>query len=335
MTLDADVIVDRRKMRRKLAFWRIVGLLALAAVVIGAVLIATDAGDIVSKHRAHIARITVSGMITDSRKQQKLIEKIGKSSAVEGVIVSINSPGGTTTGGEALYEALRALSEKKPLVAHIGTLGASAGYMTALASDHIVARRSSLTGSIGVIIQYGEISQLLDTIGVKMDSVKSAPLKAEPNFYKPASPEARGVLEDVVRDGYDWFVDMVSDRRGMELAKARGLADGRIYTGAQALKLGLIDAVGGEKTAVEWLETEKAVEKDLPIRDWTLDNQVNDLSFAEAMVQSFIRMVGGQILASAGGEIRLLPDAVALDGLLSVWQVHPSTKNELAEGASR
>ncbi len=335
MTLDADVIVDRRRLRRKLAFWRIVGFVAVAAVAIGAILYFADVGDVVSRHRAHIARISVAGMITDSRDQQRLIAKVAKSDAVKAVIVSINSPGGTTSGGEALYDALRELAEKKPTVAHIRTLGASAGYMVALASDHIVARRSSLTGSIGVIIQYGEVSKLLDTIGIKMDEVKSAPLKAAPNFYKPASPEARAVLEDVVRDSYDWFVGMVSDRRHMEMVEARRLADGRIYTGAQALQNGLIDAVGGEKIAIDWLETEKQVKKDLPIRDWKTKNTIDDLSFSQAIVQNFIRMAGREILTGLGRDLLVLPDAVALDGLLSVWQARPSSENDLAEGASR
>lgn len=335
MTLDADVIVDRRRLRRKLAFWRVVGFAAIAAVAIGAILYFADVGDVVSRHRAHIARISVSGMITDSREQQKLIDKVADSDAVKAVIVSINSPGGTTSGGEALYEALRELAAEKPTVAHIRTLGASAGYMAALASDHIVARRSSLTGSIGVIIQYGEASKLLDTIGIKMDEVKSAPLKAAPSFYKPASPEARAVLEDVVRDSYDWFVGMVSDRRRMALDEARRLADGRIYTGAQALKNGLVDAVGGEKTAINWLETEKQVEKDLPIRDWKPKNPIDDLSFSQAIVQNFVRMAGREILSGVGSGSYLLPDAVALDGLLSVWQARPSSDNDIAEGASR
>ena len=335
MALDADVIVDRRRLRRKLAFWRVVGFIALAAVLIGGVLYATNAGDVVGRHRAHIARITVSGLITDNRRQQKMIKKIAKSDAVKGVIVSINSPGGTTTGGEALYEALRELGEKKPVVAHIGTLGASAGYMIALASDHIVARRSALTGSIGVIIQFGEVSKLLDTVGIKMDSVKSAPLKAEPNFYTPTSPDARRVLEDVVGDSYDWFVGMVSERRKLTLAEARRLGDGRIYTGAQAHKNGLVDAIGGEKVAVAWLETEHKITEDLPLRDWKPEKPINDLSFSSAVVRNLIAVIGETVLSGISGGLGYHRDAVALDGLLSVWQAHAPDKENLAEGAAQ
>jgi len=168
-----------------------------------------------------------------------------------------------------------------------------------------------------------------------MDEVKSAPLKAEPNFFKPASPEARAVLEDVVNEGYAWFVGMVSERRDIDLARAREIADGRIYTGSQALEKGLIDAVGGEKQAVAWLESERQVAKDLPIRDWQVEKPINDLSFSGAIVRNFMGFVAATILSDLGGTLNGYRDGVAVDGLLSVWQARPQIKDNLPEGASR
>ena len=115
--IDADLIVDRRRLRRKLALWRVIGVVAVAALIAGIVVYTAGIGDVAGRSRAHIARISISGLITDDRAKRELIEKVGNSAAVKAVIVSINSPGGTTVGGEALYEALRKLGEKKPVVA--------------------------------------------------------------------------------------------------------------------------------------------------------------------------------------------------------------------------
>ncbi|MBB4305620.1 protease-4 [Rhodobium orientis] len=333
--IDADLIVDRRRLRRKLALWRVIGVVAVAALIAGIVVYATGIGDVAGRSRAHIARISISGLITDDRAKRELIEKVGKSDAVKAVIVAINSPGGTTVGGEALYEALRSLGEKKPVVAHIGTVGASAGYMVALATDHIVARRSALTGSIGVIIQFGEASKLLETIGISMDEVKSSPLKATPNFYKPASEEARQVLKDVVDDSYDWFVGLVRERRNMTPARATTLADGRIYSGAQALENGLIDAIGGEDVAISWLETERDVAPGLPVRDWKKDEGINDLPFSAAVMRKFAWLLGDKAAATLGRELGLFRDGAPLDGLISVWQPSTTTQNNASQGAPR
>ena len=130
--------------------------------------------------------------------------------------MAINSTGGATTGGEALYEALRKLAAKKPTVATVGTFGASAAYMAAIATDHIVARRTSITGSIGVIFQYPEVSELLDKLGVRVEEIKSAPLKAEPSPFKPATRGGQGGRSPASSaTPIDWFVDIVAERRGL------------------------------------------------------------------------------------------------------------------------
>lgn len=266
MSLDADSIVERRRTRRALGLWRAAAVVAVVALVGGIVLSRT--GGLGGRHAPHIARIPISGVITEDRKRLAMIREIGDSTQVRGVIVAIESPGGTTSGGEALYESIRALSAKKPTVAVTGTIATSAGYMVALATDRIITRRNAITGSIGVLVQFGEVSRLLDMIGVKMEAVKSAPLKATPNPTEPTSAATRDMLAGMVRDSYDWFVGLVAERRHMTPQVARGLADGRIVTGHQALDLGLIDAIGGEDAGVAWLETERDVPRDLPVVDW-------------------------------------------------------------------
>ncbi len=130
----------------------------------------------------HIARVTVSGIITDDRKMQELIERVGKADQVKAVILDIDSPGGTTTGGEAMYDAVRRLAEKKPVVAVCGTLATSAAYIVALATDRIFVYGNTITGSVGVIFQWADVTELLHTLGIKVEEVKSGPSegRAEP-----------------------------------------------------------------------------------------------------------------------------------------------------------
>ena len=125
------------------------------------------------------------------------------------MLVSIDSPGGTTTGAERLYDAIRRLSVKKPTVAVVGTLAASGGYIAALGADEIVAQGNSLVGSIGVLVEYPNFAKLLDKIGVKVENVKSAPLKASPNGFEPTTPEARAALASIVDDSFVWFKELV------------------------------------------------------------------------------------------------------------------------------
>ncbi len=319
MSLDADALVDRRRLRRKLTFWRVAAFSVAVIALVGAIMAVSNFGEM-SKRRAHIARIAIDGMILENRDQLKLIEEVGKTETVQGVIVSINSPGGSTTGGEALYEALKDLASKKPMVAEIRTVGASAGYMIALASDHIVARYNSITGSIGVLFQYGNIAELMDTLGVEMDAVKSSPLKAEPDFYSEASPEAKAVLETLVNDSYEWFVDLVAERRKLSPSDARALADGRIYSGHAAQQNGLIDAIGGEKTSIAWLESERQVSTDLPVINWYTRAERDGLPLSVKMTQGIGFGIANGLMEELDLAKWLISPAITLDGLVSVWQ---------------
>ncbi len=313
--LDPDVVADRRRLKRRLGLWRAVAFV-LAVVALAAV--AARLGgvdDLVDKARPHVARLSVKGIILDDRKTLETIAKLGETDAVKGVVVSIDSPGGATSGGEGLYTALRALSAKKPTVAHVGSLAASAGYLTALGTDHIVVRRTALTGSIGVLVQWGDVSKLMETVGVKLEEVKSTPMKAEPTPFKPTSPEARAMLDRVVKDTYGWFVGLVAERRGLTPEKARELADGRVVTGAQALELKLVDELGEESVAQAWLES-KGVDKGLKIRDWKPERKIGDWPMAESVTAAIVRGT----LSALGLESRV--DAVrSLDGLQSVWHL--------------
>ena len=334
MTFDADMIVDRRRLRRKLTFWRVIAIIGVAAAIIvaGSYAYGLQGG---AKNRPHIARLEISGLITDDRDRLKLIDRLTKSDAVKGVIVAINSPGGSTTGGEGVVEALAKLRDKKPVVAHIGTVGASAGYMIAIAADHVVARRNSITASIGVLFQFGNASKLLDMIGVHMEAVKSAPLKAEPDFFSETTPEARAMLASLVKDSYDWFVDFVAERRNLSDETARGLADGRVMTGNQALEAKLIDQLGGEDDARQWLIREKGLDAGLPVIDWRKDDAaLAGLGFTGKVAQLFGKGVAEAVFGSSSLRKIVLPEALMLDGLVSVWQAPSIAETEMTGGAN-
>ena len=196
----------------------------------------------------------------------KLFDKVGKADQVKAVILDINSPGGTTTGGEAMYDAIRRLAEKKPVVATCGTLATSAAYIVALATDRIFVYGNTITGSVGVIFQWADVTELLKTLGIKVEEVKSGSLKAVPNPFEPTDEAARAVTEEMVEDAKVWFVGLVKTRREIEPDSVPGLTDGRIYSGRQAVEYKLVDQIGDERAARAWLAKERGVPKGLRIR---------------------------------------------------------------------
>ena len=265
--IEAETVIERRRLRRRLTLWR---LLAVVLAVFFIALLATGnqrfAGS--GSFLPHIARVSVSGLITDDQKMIELLDKVGKSTQVRAVILDINSPGGTTTGGEAMYDAIRQLAEKKPVVAVCGTLATSAAYIVALATDRIFVYGNTITGSVGVIFQWADVSELMRTLGVKVEEIKSGPLKAVPNPFQPADEKARALGEEMVQEAKVWFVDLVAKRRKIEPAIVPGLTDGRIYSGRQAVELKLVDEIGDEKDAKRWLQKERAVTPGLSVVEW-------------------------------------------------------------------
>ncbi len=303
MSLETDLLLDRRRLKRRLFFWRSFAVLA----VLAAVLVALRDGDL-GFGRSHLARLSVSGIVTEDRKLTQAVHKLADDDSVKALIVAIDTPGGSVAGGEALHDAIAYVAEKKPVVAVMGGTAASAGYMLAVHSARIFARAGTLTGSIGVLLQTGEVSGLLKSIGVSADAITSGPLKDQPSFTRPLTPQGREVLQGLVMDMYDQFVGMVASGRHMDVAKVRELADGRAYTGRQALKLGLIDAIGGEHDARLWLAQEKGVSEDLPVEDVSTAGLASrTLSLSLGWMLRFL-------------EKSLFSQGVILDGAWAIWQ---------------
>ena len=311
----SDYLFDRRKLRSKVTFWRVAAFLFLVAAA-GALTWRVSGVD-VAHLQPHIARISIEGLITGDRDTLKLIDDVAKSNAAA-VIVSIESPGGTTSGAERIYDHLRKLSDKKPTVAVVGGLAASGGYIAAMGAERIVAQGNSIVGSIGVLFQYPNFSKLMETVGVKVEEVKSSPLKASPNPYEQTSPEARAALDLLVKDSFGWFKGLVSERRQLEGKALDQVTDGRVFTGRLALELKLIDQLGSEQDAIKWLEDEKKIASHLPVRDWKRRKNIEKLGLLGL----------GSVVAEAAGLSELaawlqkseqIQRATVLDGLMSIW----------------
>jgi protease-4 len=320
MSLDADHIVDRRRMRRKLTFWRVLTVLvAVAGIAAVTYALAPRGGGL--GRTSYIARIKIQGLIRGDQERVEALERLGRTSA-KAVIVHIDSPGGTTAGAEQLNDSLTRLKQKKPIVVVVDGLAASGGYIAALAADHIVAQETSLVGSIGVLFQYPNFTELLKTVGVQVETIKSSPLKAAPSGFEPTSPEARAAIEAVVLDTYGWFKHLVQTRRSLDQGELVRVSDGRVFTGRQGLALKLIDEIGDEKSAVAWLAKTKNINADTPVRDYRLEPRFGDLPFLHVAAVTVLQSVGLRELAQrleAWSAFQAV-ERLNLDGLLALWQ---------------
>jgi protease IV len=299
MPYDADALLDRRRLKRRLRVWQAVTLL----VVVGAILSFLQAqGNLFRGER--IVRIHVEGVIVRDDARSRTLARLAGDDDVRGVIVHVDSPGGSVVGGEDLYNSLRAIAEIKPVATVMGTVATSAAYMTAIATDRVFAREGTITGSIGVILQTANVSELLGRIGIEPITIKSTELKGVPSPVEPLTPEGRAATEQVVLDLYDFFVDLVIERRPLNADAVRLLADGRVFSGRQAVQNNLIDAIGGEAAAIDWMVRERDLPDGLPVQ--TVQTSPNEDNLLE------------KISGLAGKS--LFSNALTLDGLVSLWQ---------------
>jgi protease-4 len=273
----SDYLLDRIHLKSKLSFWRNTALVILALSILYFISDFRN-GSTSTLQKPFIARITINEEIKEDINQELILNKLAENDKAQAVILHLNTSGGTVYGGENLYYSLLKIAKKKPVVAVIGTCATSAGYMIALAADSIIARNTSLIGSIGTIIVTQEISELAKKLGVEFIILKSGDLKAEPLFTHKLTEQAKEATMQTIMDTYNIFVDIVSERRKMPKNQVLKLADGRVFTGNQAFKNQLIDAIGGEDEAIQWLVINKNVTKDLPVKDIPLESKDDIIS---------------------------------------------------------
>lgn len=318
MSLIADQIVDRRHLAKRVSFWRIISVLLAIGLVAGLGIFA-GGGTIATEHsKPHIARVSITGLITGDNATLELLESVQKSPAVQGVILSIESPGGTVSGSEELYLSIRRLAEIKPVVSVVGNTAASGAYIAAIGSDHIISRGGAIIGSIGVIAQIPNATKLLGNLGVEMETVRSSPLKASPSGLEPTPPEAKKALEAMILDSFVWFKGLVKERRKLSDEELKVVADGRVFTGRQALPLKLIDELGGEIEAKKWLETEKKISSNLSIEDWKRVEKNKPFNLLRNL-SSLSSTIGFQSLAVGLNQIAGVAEQAQHTGLMMIW----------------
>ena len=299
MSYDPDALLDRRRLKRRLRIWQGV---TLFVVLAGVLTLLQSHGELFRGDR--IARLHIEGIIVRDDARSQALAELARDDSIRAVIVHIDSPGGSVVGGEDLYNSLRDIAAQKPVAAVMGTVATSAAYMSGIAADRVWAREGTVTGSIGVILQSANVTELLNRIGVEPVTIKSSELKGTPSPLEPLTEAAREATQNVVRDLYGFFVDIVIARRPLEADKVRQLADGRVFSGRQAVANGLIDEIGVEKDAVLWLTSEHDIPAGLPIQ--TVSERDDDKSLLERLVG-----LSGKSLFS---------NALTLDGLVSLWQ---------------
>jgi protease-4 len=303
MAIHADTLIDRIRLKSQLVRWRIAAI-AIAALAVAAYLENNTAIEVL--HGNYIARLDVEGVITDDRDVSDLIHKVRDDRRAKAVIVWMDTPGGSAVGGQQLYMDLRDLAEHKPVVIVMRSLTASAGYMAALAGDHIIAREGTITGSIGVILESAEFTELAKKIGVQPIVFKTGENKAAPSPIEKLTPNQAAVLQAAINDFFEWFKNLVAQRRHIPLAAVQKLADGRIFSGKQALDNHLIDELGGEEEAVDWLSKTRHIDPDLKIRDVKVRKKESQGLFED--------MARGAYSALSGAVSR------PFNGLLAIWR---------------
>ncbi len=276
MSLDWQILEENKKKSFKKGLWR--GIF-ISIILVGIFFLFANFNNL-SSNFPHIARISISGIIYDNNKLVETINDLSENENVKSVFVKINSPGGTVVGSESLYIAIDRLSHIKPVIALMGEVATSGGYIVALASNHILARQNTLTGSIGVIIEYQNFSELSNKIGITIDSIKSGKIKGGQNPLSPFDPLVKNNDQKLVDYSFDWFISLIKNNRNIDQNVIDLVSDGRTLTGGMAMDLGLIDGIGSEKEALKYLETNYPSIKGLKIIDIEIPS-TNNFFFEE------------------------------------------------------
>jgi protease-4 len=287
MAITSDIFIERALLKKKLNAWRLFAVVAIVLMLLG---FFGKGNKITNISDDYIARISINDVVDDNRKLYELFDQIENDKKAKALIVELNTPGGVAVAGEEIYNRINQLKQKKPVVATMRAVCASAGYMIAMSADYVVAMKGTITGSIGVLMQAAEISRLVEKMGVTPITIRSGELKGNPSLVEPISDKSRSVLQKMIDDMHTEFVKMVSESRKIPLDDVKKIADGRVYSASDALNLGLIDAIGDEEKAVTWLEKEKSIKNDLPIVDVKVKQNFEE-KFAEITgISNFINL---------------------------------------------
>ncbi|MBO8143274.1 MAG: signal peptide peptidase SppA [Thermodesulfobacterium sp.] len=201
--------------------------------------------------KPQIGVLQIKGVILESEEYLMAIKEMAKKDSIKAIVVRIDSPGGSVGASQEIFEELKKTRRIKPVVVSMGSVAASGGFYVALGGEKIFASPGTITGSIGVVLELPNIEKLLKKIGVETETIKSGAYKDTGSIYRPLTPEERKYLVQKVKLIHDQFIRTISKERKISLEKVKEIADGKIFTGEEALALGLIDKLGNFWDAVE------------------------------------------------------------------------------------
>jgi len=300
--------------RRRIFLWRIFSFV----LAISLLYIFFNNPKINMSSKPHIANYAISGLLVDADQILEDLEYLEFEDNVKAIIISVDSPGGTTVSAEEIFLKIRSISSNKPIVVVMKNIATSGAYLFSIGADRIFARENTITGSVGVLLQWARIDQGLEKIGIEMKEVKSGKLKAEPDLFGESDEEAMALTQKIVDETYSWFLNLVKERRKVEEYAISQISDGRIFTGRQALDLNLIDEIGGYKEAKFWLVENREINTDLEILIYNQNKSTNFIELSVAKIMDYFK-ISTSYRDSFNNNLSL----INIDGLLSIWQ-HPS-----------
>ena len=273
--------------RRKLFLWRIFSFI----LVISLLYIFFNNPKTNISSQPHIASYTISGLLVDADQILEDLEYLEFEDNVKAIIITVDSPGGTTVSAEEIFLKIRSISSNKPIVAVMKNIATSGAYLFSIGADRIFARENTITGSVGVLLQWARIDRGLEKLGIEMKEVKSGKLKAEPDFFGESDEEAMALTQKIVDETYTWFLNLVKEHRKVEDHAISQMSDGRIFTGRQALELNLIDEIGGNREAKSWLIENREINTDLEILIYDQNKSTNFIELSVAKIMDYFKTV--------------------------------------------
>ena len=296
--------------RRRLFFWRTISFITVAIIVY-----LSFENQEKSSSNNYIANYNISGLLISADEIIEDLEELKSNNEVNSIIISVDSPGGTTVSAEEIYLKLKEVSLVKPTAIVMRNIATSGAYLLSLGGDVIFSRENTITGSIGVLLQWARVDEALSKLGIEVNEVKSGKLKAEPDFFGELDEEAQQVTKEIIDETFEWFIRIVKVERDLNPSEIYTISDGRIFTGRQAIELNLVDEIGDKNDAKIWLVENKEIDSNSPIIDYGNSKKPSFIELSLANIMDYFN-----ISTPYTGRIRSNLSLVNNGGLQSVWE---------------
>ncbi len=296
--------------RRRLFFWRTISFITVAIIVY-----LSFENQEKSSSNDYIANYNISGLLISADEIIEDLEELKSNNEVNSIIISVDSPGGTTVSAEEIYLKLKEVSSVKPTAIVMRNIATSGAYLLSLGGDVIFSRENTITGSIGVLLQWARVDEALSKLGIEVNEVKSGKLKAEPDFFGEIDEEAQQVTKEIIDETFEWFIRIVKVERALNPSEIYTISDGRIFTGRQAIELNLVDEIGDKNDAKIWLVENKEIDSNSPIIDYGKSKKPSFIELSLANIMDYFN-----ISTPYTGRIRSNLSLVNNGGLQSVWE---------------